>query len=230
MLKKLNNESVTIISAVASGLIVDALFPSISELLNVIGGFFENTENKQLIDLLIASLNVFSVFVLFLVLWRFCTYFLPTFIRFYEKHKKIRYIPKSSSEEITLFYKVFVETTKLEKNSQSIYDSSFQFTIMLNKTLDLCHRLILATSHYKNKILLNCKIFRTEDKNQHFLNYRKFINSYDYTATIDVLLKTLQDAKKVYYELNLNSKLMLNDIDNAVECLAELKKQIFENT
>lgn len=231
MLKKLNNESVTILSAVASGLVVDALYPSISNLVDIVGNLImdKNQVDEWVIELSCAGVNVILVFLIFFMIWKLCTYCIPSYIRFYEIHKKIRYIPKTSSEEISLFYKVFIETMSLKiDNKLNISSCHDDFYIVLNKTLDLSNRLILATAKHKDPIVLNIDILRTATKNHHYVNYRKYINSYELNGTIDSLLFNLDELKKAYDTLKFKNEFMINDIANGISRLEELKKQIPE--
>lgn len=225
MLRKLNNESVTILSAVASGLVVNALYPSVSRLFLLYGDLIRVSFgiDKVIINSFCAFIDVVLVFVLFFLTWKFCTYYIPVYIRYYEIRKKIRYVPKSVSEEITSFYKVFVETMKWKNNT---FNYSDDFFIILNKTIDLGNRLILSTTRRKDPITLNNIALRTFTKNQHYLNYRKYINTYELIATIDVLLDILEKLNEAYTKLNLKDKLMKYDIEEGIKNLKCLKNQI----
>lgn len=229
MLKKLNNESVTILSAVASGLVVDALYPSISNLVDLVGEFVIDKKmiDEWIIELSCAVVNVILVFLIFFMIWKLCTYCIPSYIRFYEIRKKIRYIPKTSSEEISLFYKVFIETMSFKiDNKLDISSCPDDFYIALNKTLDLSNRVILATAKHKDPIVLNTAILRTATKNHHYVNYRRYINSYELKGTIDSLLFNLNELKKAYTALNFTNEFMSNDIENGILRLEKLKEQI----
>ncbi len=229
MLKKLNNESVTILSAVASGLVVDALYPSVSNLVNLVGQFIMSKNNVEewIIDLLSAVINVILIFLIFLMIWRLCTYCIPSYIRFYEIRKKIRYIPKTPSEEITLFYKVFIDAMSFKIDDKlNISSCPDDFYIALNKTLDLSNRLMLATAKHRDPIVLNTAILRTAAKNQHYVNYRKYINSYELNGTIDSLILNLNALKKAYTDLNFDNEFMSNDIENGISHLEKLKQQV----
>lgn len=229
MLKKINNESITILSAVASGLVVDALYPSISNLVNLVGKLImiKNHVDKWIIALSTGIINVILIFLVFFMIWKLCTYCIPSYIRFYEIRKKIRYIPKTASEEISLFYKVFIETMNFKiDNKLQISSCPNDFHIALNKTLDLSNRVILATAKHKDPIVLNTAILRTATKNHHYVNYRRYINSYELKGTIDSLLSNLDDLKKAYDALNFTNEFISNDIEDGIIRLEKLKKQI----
>lgn len=104
------------------------------------------------------------------------------------------------------------------------------FYITLNKTLDLSNRLILSTTKHKDPIILNYNNIRTHTKNQHYLNYRKYINSYELVATINKLLEILNKLGITRNTLQLNDTSMNRDISNSMERLEELKKQISKET
>lgn len=229
MLKKINNESVTILSAVASGLVVDALYPSISDLLNVIGDvIMEECDVKETtVSIYKAFINVLLVFLVFFMIWKLCTFCIPSYIRLYEIHKKIRYIPKTPSEEITLFYKVFIDTMNFKLDNQlNASTNEDDFYIALNKTLDLSNRLIMATTKYKDPITLNKALLRTANKNQQYLNYRKYINTYELAGTIDILILKLKTLENVYNTLNFKDSFMKKDITDGISRLSDLKQQV----
>ncbi len=77
---------------------------------------------------------------------------------------------------------------------------------------------------------MNYNNIRTHTKNQHYLNYRKYINSYELIATINKLLEILNKLGITYNTLKLNDTSMSCDISNSMKRLEELKNQISKET
>lgn len=237
MLRKINNESVTILSAVASGLVVDALYPSLTTLMFSIGERTKqiSVNDRQLnqyidVDIIIAIINILLIFLLFLCIWKLCASLIPNYIRFYENRKKMRYVPKTSSEKITAFYKIFVDVTKYKWECNSITSiADPKYYISLNKTLDLCSRLIITITKCKTPIIVDPSIIRSKQQNQNFSNFRRYINIYELIGTIDILLDNLDKLLNitiVHQNQHMNADFIISDINKSIEMLKELKQKL----